>query len=85
MNKNELKEFTFQCKITEIAIGIVYAKSKENAIELIKKGNYDDIIETYDLEPDIDTISIIDEKDIKVYTIEESNKTKILTEEDLIS
>ena len=84
MDKNKLKEFTFQCKATEIAIGIVYAKSREEAIELIKNGNYDDIIETCDFELDTDTTEIIDvNENVNVYTIKESNEVKVVTEKDI--
>ena len=84
MNENKLKEFTFQCKATEIAIGVVYAKSREEAIKFVKKGDYDDIVETCDFELDTDTIDIIGVyEDTNVYTVVDSNKTKVVTEENI--
>lgn len=47
---NEDKCFQFDFKASIGGYGIVYAKDKEQAIELINKGDYDDIIDTYDME-----------------------------------
>lgn len=67
MKKNNLKEYTFQCQATEIAVGVVYATSKEEAMELIKNGSYDDIIETCNFELDTNTTEIIDvDENVKV-------------------
>ena len=79
-----LKEFTFQCKTTEVITGIVYAESEEQAKKLIEGGLYDDVIDTCDFDIYADTIEIIDvNENTNVYTIEESNERKVITEEDI--
>ena len=47
---NNDKCFQFDFIATTSGYGVVYAKDKEQAIELINKGDYDDIIDTFDLE-----------------------------------
>lgn len=53
------KEFSFERQATYIQYGIVTATSKEEAIQKIKDGEYDDIYDSSLIEEDDETISII--------------------------
>ncbi len=56
-----MKTYDFKREATYYEFGIVTANSKEEAIEKIKNGEYDDIYDTSLLEENNDTIEVEEE------------------------
>lgn len=49
LDDNKYKTYQFDFNATIKGYGVVNAKNKEQAIELINNNEYDDIIETFDM------------------------------------
>lgn len=62
------KEFTFTIEEVATVFGVVTATSKEEALEKIKRGDWDDLVDVWNTEYNMDTIDIIDTgKKVEVY------------------
>lgn len=58
------KQYTFTMAEKSTVVGIVTAISKAEAIEKIKNGDYDDILDAINVVYIPDTIAIIDEQEL---------------------
>ena len=57
-----MKTYKFEAIASELVCGYVDAETKEEAIDLINNGNYDDILDTWNIKIE-DITSIGEEKD----------------------
>ena len=60
------KQYTFTITEQCTTLGIVIATSKEEAIEKIKNGDYDDMIDAFDTVYIPDTIEIVNEQELDI-------------------